>query len=276
MQQKLTTAQWETLSAWLDGELDAEQSRHVEEKLADDPVWAHALTEMQAVQQALDAWSVPPAPPELAERIARTCRNQPAPSRILRLALPLSAAAAAVVLIGVGMALLHNQPNEPLGQPVAVDPARPAGEPVPDVFVVEGVDVFSAANSPAHSTSLRERIEAEIGSSLRESIGHEKTAKQRWAELTGQQQDRARQHALAFLKLDPDEQQRLIDSYAQAVAEDPSARAAWQQRSHWLQEVLESFTPEQRDALRQMTPARRAETFIERRRELGLDAPTDN
>ncbi len=271
MQQKLTTSQWETLSAWLDGELDAEQSQQIEQKLTDDPAWAQALTEMQALQQSLDAWSVPAPPADLAERIARTCRNQPAPSRIVRLALPLSAAAAAAVLIGIGVALLHNPSPEPgPGAPgVAAKPAPT--ETVPDAFVVEAVDVFSTAALP-DDASLRARIEAEIGTSLRESIGHEQTARQRWAELTRQQQDHARQQALAFLKRDPDEQQRLIDSYAQAVAEDPAAQAAWQHRSHWLQEVLESFTPKQRDALRQMSPARRAQTFIQRRKELGLDA----
>jgi hypothetical protein len=272
MGHELTSSEWDDLSAWLDGELPAERAKEIEARVASDPAWADAHRDMQAVEAALDSWQAPAPGDDLAARIRQAARQQRRPLRIPRLAIPLSVAAAAVVLIAVGAAMLDTTP-QPVGEatsPVAVAPAdddSSAAEAVPDAFVVQAIDVLAVASAP-DSDDLHGRIREITGGSLSESIGAAETTEQRWAALTGEQRDEARQQALAFLKLDPDQQQQLVDSYAQAVAADPAARAAWQQRSRWLKAVLESFTPEQKQALRAMSPAQRAEAFIRRRAEL--------
>lgn len=270
MERKLTTSEWEALSAWRDGELDPQASREIEQKLADEPAWAKALEDLQAIDEALDNWTVPAPPSDLAGRIAAACHNQPRTPRILRLAMPLSAAAAAaVVLIAVGVVLLKKPASHTVSVASQTDPSTP--DRIPDAFVVEGLDVFTATPRPTGEATFRERVEAVIGRSLSDSMTSAQTPQERWAALSESQQAEARQYALAFLKLDPEQQQALIDRYAQAIAENPAAQAAWQDNSRWLAEVLDSFSPAQREALRHLTPARRAEVFLQRRHELGLD-----
>jgi len=75
----------------------------------------------------------------------------------------------------------------------------------------------------------------------------------------------ASREAIVFLKMSPEEQQKLLAQYERAAAASAKARRA---QARWLGVVLASFTPEQRDQLRRMTPARQAKAFLTRRAEL--------
>ena len=76
--------------------------------------------------------------------------------------------------------------------------------------------------------------------------------------------DDDRGNAIVFMQMSPAQQQRLLARYERAVAS--AARRDAQAR--WLRVVLESFTPEQCDQLRRMTPAQQARAFLIRRAEL--------
>jgi len=76
---------------------------------------------------------------------------------------------------------------------------------------------------------------------------------------------RASRNAIVFLKMSPEEQQKLLAQYERAAAASAKARRA---QARWLRVVLGSFTPEQRDQLRRMTPAQQAKAFLTRRAEL--------
>lgn len=121
--QRLTQADFEDLSAWLDGELDGERSARVAALVGADPVWRRARAELTALGVALDAYTVPDAPADLAERILRRVAAQ---SRrlpvVIRLARWLAPAAAAA---GIVLAARVFYPP-----PAAVPPSRAEAEAI--------------------------------------------------------------------------------------------------------------------------------------------------
>ncbi|MBS3820470.1 MAG: hypothetical protein GVY16_03775 [Planctomycetes bacterium] len=275
----LTQSEWDDLSAWIDGELPDVRADEVAARVADDSAWQQAHRQLQDLDAALDAWEAPAPQVDLAERIIAEARTQRQPAKIIRLAIPLTAAAAAIVLIAVGVATLEQTtgpettPDKPIaaGPPAAAKP--PVDETIPETFVVQGVDVFTV--TPAPADDLHTRADAITGGSLCEALGGSQSTEERWAQLSGEQQDNARQQAMAFLRMDPDEQQTLLDDYAKAVAEDPEARQAWQQRSRWLKVVIDSFTAQEKQALRDASPAERARLIIRRRQQLRKQGDLD-
>ncbi len=58
----LSDADWERLSAYLDGALSASERAQVEARLAHDPAWQAAWAELQAMQQALRTLPAAPRP----------------------------------------------------------------------------------------------------------------------------------------------------------------------------------------------------------------------
>ena len=104
---------------------------------------------------------------------------------------------------------------------------------IPDQFVEAGQDVFSRMDASASRRTAADK--------------------------------RASRNAIVFLKMSPEEQQKLLAQYERAAAASAKARRA---QARWLRVVLGSFTPEQRDQLRRMTPAQQAKAFLTRRAEL--------
>lgn len=111
----LTQDDFDDLSALLDGELSPRRAGEVEGLVQSDPHWRAAWVELQAVDEALDAYGVPPAPRDLPERIIaaarRLGRTRPVVLRIARWAGPVAAAAAAVV-IAVALASRTTPPTK--------------------------------------------------------------------------------------------------------------------------------------------------------------------
>ncbi|MCI4681012.1 hypothetical protein K9U33_20675, partial [Rhodoblastus acidophilus] len=119
---------WETLNAYVDGELDPQDRRAVAETLARDPVLAARVATLtrlkQGVKQEVKAAAVPP-------------RRAP----IARASLGWACAAALVVLVGAGWLALSSRPP--------ADPARAAftawgaaGSPANDVRPAGGPNGF--------------------------------------------------------------------------------------------------------------------------------------
>ena len=124
----LTQDDFDDLSALLDGELSPRRAGEVEGLVQSDPHWQAAWQELQAVDEALDAYGIPPAPQDLPERIIaaahRLGRPRPIILRIARWAGPAAAAAAAVV-IAVAIASRTTPPNT--AKPIVDNAADKAG-----------------------------------------------------------------------------------------------------------------------------------------------------
>jgi len=143
----LTQDDFDDLSALLDGELSPRRTGEVEDLVQSDPHWRAAWQELQAVDEALNAYGVPPAPRDLPERIIaaarRLGRTRPVVLRIARWAGPAVAAAAAVV-IAVALASRTTPPNkaEPTVAKAAAKTDPLEGLDEQDRFVVANLSFF--------------------------------------------------------------------------------------------------------------------------------------
>ena len=98
---EVSAADMERLSAWADGELTGPPAAEVERLVAEHPAWRGARRDLEAVDQALDAWQAPAAPEGLADRVLAHVRRASRSRQVLRVVgwLGPAAAAAAVLLI---------------------------------------------------------------------------------------------------------------------------------------------------------------------------------
>ena len=71
MQQNPGQHDFEDLTAHLDGQLDADRGRAVEELIRTDPVWGAEADRLQAVDRLLDVYDIPAPPDGLNDRILR-------------------------------------------------------------------------------------------------------------------------------------------------------------------------------------------------------------
>lgn len=92
----------EALSAWMDGELPADQSQRVAGLVRQDPRWRAAHQDFLAVDAALDRLQTPAPGGELTDRICRAARRRRPVARAARLLAPLAAAAAVVIAVWLG------------------------------------------------------------------------------------------------------------------------------------------------------------------------------
>ncbi|MFW6066439.1 MAG: hypothetical protein ACOC9S_06420, partial [Planctomycetota bacterium] len=66
----------------------------------------------------------------------------------------------------------------------------------------------------------------------------------------------------------PDKQRELIEHYDEFIKMSAERRQAYRQRERWLKVVVASFTPRERDELRNMPADERARRLITRRDKL--------
>jgi hypothetical protein len=220
--------------------------------------------QIRELDSLLDAWTVPPAPADLAGRIIRKAHATPSRPAILRLVARLAPLAAAAVIIAAVVVYYY------VGRPAEAPHSASDIAAVPEDFVLEGIDLFADAPANGDETRLSrtvvERIRNHTGGSLAEALNRNR---RRWRKLSPAQQKLARQEALAFLQLDPQQQKKILDEYARKAQAVPAVTAeARLKQARWLRAVVESFTPAQVDQLRGMSPAQRAETFIRQRNQL--------
>ena len=223
---------WEAISAWRDGELSAEEADRVATRVRKDPVWAAMADELTSLHEALGTWDAPAPPAGLADRIVRSAR--PRGRRWWTWATPLATAAAILVAITVGY--------WPTGTPPTA-----ASASVPEEVLREGLPLFheSAPDGPLAEAAAPER---------------------RWSELTDEQRQAVRKRAMAFLQMEPSEQQRLLAENQQRMAYPSQGLRREQLRR--VQTVIESFSPAEQAELRNLPPAERMERFLQRRQEL--------
>ncbi|WP_017327201.1 anti-sigma factor [Synechococcus sp. PCC 7336] len=98
--------QWELLSAYLDGELEAAERQQVEVWLADNSDLRQAYRQLQQLQQQIEHLPVPASSPQMAERVLAQLDRSPSiafvPTRLLRQGVRV-AAGAIVLLAGAAV-----------------------------------------------------------------------------------------------------------------------------------------------------------------------------
>jgi len=117
----LNDSDFEELSAFLDGRLDARRAAQIEDHLRSDPHWREALNGLGAVDRALETLSPPPAPPaDLADRVIAGVRRRQRRGPwqwVIRIGGSLAAAAAVAVVAIV------------IARPAVPPPVRQAAAP---------------------------------------------------------------------------------------------------------------------------------------------------
>jgi hypothetical protein len=117
------------------------------------------------------------------------------------------------------------------------------------------------------AAQLRLKLQLEMvgGSSLAASLDHNE---QEWLLYTPDQREQYRRWAVAFLRKNPREQEKLLKHFSAFLSLTKTKRDAYVERARWVKAVAASFTPEQREQLRKMTSMDRARALLERRDEL--------
>lgn len=122
------------------------------------------------------------------------------------------------------------------------------------------------AGSIAAQLRLKQILLAEQqGTTLATTLRHNR---RQWESLSPEQRDHYRRVAVAFLRENPEKQRELIERYDRFIKMSAERRQAYRQREQWLKVVVASFTPRQRDELRNMPAEQRARQLIARRDEL--------
>lgn len=119
--------------------------------------------------------------------------------------------------------------------------------------------------SLARQQLLKYRLQQVAEGALSASLYHNR---KEWESLSGDQRDQVRSNAYAFLKQSPEQQQKLLAQYDRMIKLTADQREEYRSRATWLKVVVASFTPEQRQALKTMTPKQRAQVLTERRDQL--------
>jgi len=117
------------------------------------------------------------------------------------------------------------------------------------------------------AAQLRLKLQLEMvgGSSLAASLDHNE---QEWRIYTPDQREQYRRAAVAFLRKNPEEQEKLLKHFSAFLSLTKAKQDTYADRARWVKAVAASFTPEQRDQLRKMTSMDRARILLARRDEL--------
>ena len=153
----LRQSEVEDLSAHVNGELKPDRAAEVERLIAAGPASRKAHQQMLATDALLDAYTVPEAPADLAERIVRAARRRGRPRsvamRVVRVALPLAAAAAVVLAVVTRL-------NPPVVERTTPPPETAKREV--DRLIKDNLDFFEDYDVVANLETLEaiERLEA--------------------------------------------------------------------------------------------------------------------
>ena len=122
--------------------------------------------------------------------------------------------------------------------------------------------------SLARQRLLMMRLQQITTDSLAETLKHNR---QDWEQLTADERKSYRQSFLAFLQKTPKQQDQLLKRYEKLFKMTAQRRADYRRRAKWLRVVVDSFSAEQRQELREMSPDDRAKELLARKARLIRD-----
>jgi len=133
--------------------------------------------------------------------------------------------------------------------------------------------------SIASQLRLKFRLMRINNGTLASSLDHNR---KEWQDLLPDEREQYRREAVAFLRKSPEERDELLQRFEKLLNMSAERRDAYRRRAKWLQAVIETLTPAQRQELEKLTPTARARRLIEIRDELvrqgklKLEEPTDS
>jgi len=141
---------------------------------------------------------------------------------------------------------------------------------LPATAPAESTDSTTARRKPlkgsvARQLLLKHQLETISEGNLAALLRHNR---EEWESLTPDERDRYRRYALAFLEKNRQEQEELIRRHDELIKMSAEKREAYRRRAKWLQIVVASFTPKEREELQKLSPDDRARLLLERKAEL--------
>ena len=103
---------FENLSAFADGELDASRAAEIERLVQTDPQWQRAMRRLVDLDRALEAMSAPPVDPHLPDRIIDSIHRRIRRGRLVWAARVGAALAAAAAIVIIAVVALNNASHE--------------------------------------------------------------------------------------------------------------------------------------------------------------------
>ncbi len=119
--------------------------------------------------------------------------------------------------------------------------------------------------SVARQLMLRYRLEKIANGTLTASLDHNRT---QWQRFSPEQREQYRNEALAFLKANPAEQEKLVAHYEKLMELSAERRAKYRRTAGWINAVVATLSDAERAELLEMSAERRARILRERRDEM--------
>jgi len=133
------------------------------------------------------------------------------------------------------------------------------------------LDPAKVLGSKARQLLLKQALEKHLSGTLLAELNRNKRD---YRALTPEQRRALRQRVYAILKMDPERQAKIIEAGREFLNLSPEQKKKYQQRLVWLEKVVAKLTPQQREALKRMTPAERAKRLLELKAKLLGTHPT--
>lgn len=137
--------------------------------------------------------------------------------------------------------------------------------------VAAAKDPARAPDSKAYQLRLKLALQKQMKGTLTAEMNRNK---QVYASLNPQQLSDLRERVYMFKQLDPDRQVDILDTAREFLNLSPAQRKIYRDREAWLQRVVASLTPAEREAMKRMTPRQRSKRLLELRDKLLAPRPT--
>ncbi len=158
---KLKSAELEQISAYLDGELPQDQAERTAEHIRRDANWTKAAKTFEAVDSLLENWQAAPLRRDLTQSILAEAHRKPARPAWLKVAAPLAAAAAILLIVTLSTAISLRGSSGGMMAKATPHVRLPEGAaraiasvPDEDKFVVENLDVIENLDVLANYDTL--------------------------------------------------------------------------------------------------------------------------
>ncbi len=131
----------------------------------------------------------------------------------------------------------------------------------------DGASVLTRPPRGSLAAQLRLKLSLQMagGVSLAATLDNNR---EQWRMLSPDQRERFREYVVSFLKKDAGDQERILKSYSAFLSLTKQKREAYRRRARWVQAVVATFTPDEREELRRMSSVDRAKALITRRDKL--------
>ncbi|MCK4624259.1 MAG: hypothetical protein KAV00_03040 [Phycisphaerae bacterium] len=131
-------------------------------------------------------------------------------------------------------------------------------------------DPSKVPGSTARQLMFKQALEKKMGGTLVAELNQNKKI---WRSLKPEELRSLRERYYAFLKQDGKKQIELMEAAEKFHRLTDKQRRAYLKRASWLKKVVARLTPEQRQALRKLTPAKRARRLLELKAKLSDSRP---